>query len=109
VDAARRAGVAALRSALSGPTDGAALARTIHRPECRATRAAMHDYVKGRLVPSRQRRVEGHLDRCGECTRVFVDVREVSWELRGLGRRLVADDHRGGRHRAPRSSAAART
>jgi anti-sigma factor RsiW len=111
VDAARRADVAALRSALSGPTDGTARTRTrtSHRPECRATRAAMHDYVKGRLVPSRQRRVEGHLDRCGECTRVFIDVREVSWELRGVGRRLAAEDHRGGRHRAPRSTAAART
>jgi hypothetical protein len=109
MDAARRADVAALRTALSGLTDGATRVRTTQRPECRVTRAAMHDYVKGRLVPSRQRHVEGHLDRCGECTRVFIDVREVSWELRGLGRRLAAADHRGGSHRAPRSSAGART
>lgn len=97
-----------LRSVLSGLTrptgDDAAPTRRMNRPECRATRAAMHDYVKGRLVPSRQRRVEAHLDRCAPCTRAFTDVREVSWTLRGLGRRLAAGSHRGGRHRAPRRS-----
>ncbi|WP_129787134.1 zf-HC2 domain-containing protein [Promicromonospora panici] len=102
-DTARGADVAALRSVLSTLTDDAvAHPRTVHQPECRATRAAMHDYIKGRLVPSRQRRVGAHLDRCGPCTRVFIDVREVSWALRGLGRRLAADGNPGGRHRAPK-------
>lgn len=110
-DAAPLADVAALRSALSaltGPTgDDAARTRRTNRPECRATRAAMHDYVTGRLVPSRQRRIEAHLDRCVPCTRAFIDVREVSWALRGLGRRLAADGHPGGRHRrVPRRSRA---
>lgn len=98
--AARQADVAILRSVLSALADDAvAHPRTVHQPECRATRAAMHDYVKARLVPSRQRRVEAHLDRCVPCTRAFIDVREVSWALRGLGRRLAADGHPGGRHR----------
>lgn len=110
VDAARRADVALLRAALSGltgrphPADGVTRTRPTHRPECRTTRAAMHDYVKGRLTPGRRRRVEAHLDRCDPCTRAFTDVREVSWSLRGLGRRLAADGHRGGRHRAARRS-----
>lgn len=103
LDAARQADVALLRSALSGLAGGAAPSRLTHRPaqrpECRATRAAMHDYVTGRMTPSRQRRVEVHLDRCDPCTRAFTDVRQVSWALRGLGRRLAADGHRGGRHR----------
>ncbi|WP_454855057.1 zf-HC2 domain-containing protein [Promicromonospora soli] len=106
--AARRADVAVLRSALSVLADDAvALPRTAHQPECRATRAAMHDYVKARLVPSRQRRVEAHLDRCDPCTRAFIDVREVSWALRGLGRRLAADGRPGGRHRRAASAAPA--
>jgi hypothetical protein len=110
VHAARQAGVAALRSALAGLTDGAtgtARTRRTHRPDCRVTRAAMHDYVKGHLAPGRQRRVEVHLDRCDPCTRAFTDVREVSWALRGLGRRLAAGGHRGGRHR--RAARRART
>lgn len=105
-DVGRLADVALLRSVLSGLAGESGLAgddvarpRTLNQPACRATRAAMHDYVKGRLVPSRQRRIEAHLDRCSQCTRAFIDVREVSWALRGLGRRLAADDHRGGRHR----------
>jgi hypothetical protein len=105
-DTARQAHVALLRSVLSGLPDESGLARsdvarprTVNQPECRATRAAMYDYVKGRLVPSRQRRFEAHLDRCGHCTRAFIDVREVSWALRGVGRRLAAEGHRGGRHR----------
>ena len=83
----------------------AAHAHAVNEPECRTTRAAMHDYLKGRLLPRRQRRLEVHMDGCGECTRAFIDVREVSWALRGLGRRLAADGHRGGRHRAPRANA----
>jgi hypothetical protein len=111
VDAAREADVALLRAALSGLADvsdlrgGATGVRVTRRPECRATRAALHDYLHRRLVPSRRTRVEIHLDRCSECTRSFIDVREASWALRGLGRRLVAEGHRGGRHRARRSAA----
>jgi hypothetical protein len=63
----------------------AAHARSVNRPECRTTRAAMHDYVKGRLLPGRQRRLEVHMNGCGECTRAFVDMREVPWMLRDLG------------------------
>ena len=127
LDADRLTGVAMLRSALSGlPTPGdlptldrlptpdgpsvapaplalAAAGRSLHEPECRTTRAALHDYLARRLLPSRRRRVEAHLDGCGECTRAFIDVRQASWALRDHGRRLAADGHRGGRHRrAPR-------
>ena len=105
-DDARRAGVSELRSALAALAGPGELAEAASRPECRATRAALYDYLHGRLVPSRRHRVEVHLDGCPECTRAFIDVREVSWALRGLGRRLAAADHRGGRHRARRSPAA---
>ncbi|MFI2363100.1 RNA polymerase sigma factor [Promicromonospora sp. NPDC019610] len=67
----------------------AAHAQTVNEPECRTTRAAMHDYLKGRLLPRRQRRLEVHMDGCGECTRAFIDVREVSWMLRDLGQHLI--------------------
>jgi RNA polymerase sigma factor (sigma-70 family) len=68
----------------------AAHAQHVNEPECRTTRAGMHDYLKGRLLPRRQRRLEVHMDGCGECTRAFIDVREVSWMLRDLGQHLVA-------------------
>ncbi len=68
----------------------AAHAQGVNQPECRTTRAAMHDYLKGRLLPRRRGRVEAHMDACGECTRAFIDVREVSWMLRDLGQHLVA-------------------
>ncbi|WP_344400380.1 sigma-70 family RNA polymerase sigma factor, partial [Promicromonospora sukumoe] len=68
----------------------AAHAQEVNEPECRATRAAMHDYLKDRLLPRRRGRVEAHMDGCAECTRAFVDVREVSWMLRDLGQHLVA-------------------
>ncbi|MFD6139383.1 zf-HC2 domain-containing protein [Promicromonospora sp. NPDC060271] len=117
--AAQPTAVAQLRSALAGLTDPAdrvgapvrsarsrdAYNQDARRPECRAARAALHDYLHGRLAPGRRHRVELHLDGCAGCTRAFIDVREVSWTLRGLGRRLVADGHRGGRHRAPRAGA----
>lgn len=117
--AAQPTAVAQLRSALADLTDPADRAdraeapgrsaatrtRGAHRPECRVARAALHDYLHGRLAPSRRHRVELHLDGCAGCTRAFIDVREVSWTLRGLGRRLAADGHRGGRHRAPRAGA----
>ncbi len=67
----------------------AAHAQGVNEPECRTTRAAMHDYLKGRLLPRRQRRLEVHMDGCGECTRAFIDVREVSWMLRDLGQHLI--------------------
>lgn len=114
--AAQPTAVAQLRSALADLPDAADRAeapgrsaatrtRGAHRPECRVARAALHDYLHGRLAPSRRHRVELHLDGCAGCTRAFIDVREVSWTLRGLGRRLAADGHRGGRHRAPRAGA----
>jgi RNA polymerase sigma factor (sigma-70 family) len=74
----------------------AAHAQGVNEPECRTTRAAMHDYLKGRLLPRRQRRLEVHMDGCAECTRAFVDVREVSWMLRDLGQHLIAGGWVGG-------------
>ena len=112
LDADRLTGVAMLRSTLSGlPTPGdlptldrlptpdgpsvapaplalAAAGRSLHEPECRTTRAALHDYLARRLLPSRRRRVEAHLDGCGECTRAFIDVRQAS-EAGGTGAHLA--------------------
>ena len=68
----------------------AAHAQAVAEPECRATRAAMHDYLKDRLLPRRRGRVEAHMDSCADCTRAFLDVREVSWMLRDLGQHVVA-------------------
>ncbi|WP_454855079.1 zf-HC2 domain-containing protein [Promicromonospora soli] len=68
----------------------AAHAQAVNEPECRTTRAAMHDYLKGRLLPRRQQRLEVHMDGCAECTRAFIDVREVSWMLRDYGQHIVA-------------------
>jgi RNA polymerase sigma factor (sigma-70 family) len=68
----------------------AAHAQHVNEPECRTTRAAMHDYLKDRLLPRRRSRFEAHMDGCAECTRAFIDVREVSWMLRDLGQHLVA-------------------
>ena len=68
----------------------AAHAHTVNEPECRTTRAAMHDYLKDRLLPRRRGRVEAHMDGCAECTRAFIDVREVSWMLRDLGQHVIA-------------------
>ncbi|MFI2489076.1 zf-HC2 domain-containing protein [Promicromonospora kroppenstedtii] len=107
ITGARQAEVARLRTALSGlpdlppgnrPAAGASAGR---RPECRSTRAAIHDYLAGRLLPHRRRRLERHLDGCAECIRAFIDVRQVSWNRSALDRRLVADGHPGGRHRRP--------
>ncbi|MFC6511370.1 zf-HC2 domain-containing protein [Promicromonospora citrea] len=102
-DAARRADVGALRDRLarldqvSGTPRPAAV-----DPVCRAVRAALYEYVTGGLAPSRQRRLEAHLDACPPCTRAFVAVREESWALRDRGRGLAARGHEGGRHRRPR-------
>jgi RNA polymerase sigma factor (sigma-70 family) len=68
----------------------AAHAQGVNEPECRTTRAAMHDYLKDRLLPRRRNRFEAHMDGCAECTRAFVDVREVSWMLRDLGQHVIA-------------------
>ncbi|RPF23356.1 zf-HC2 domain-containing protein [Myceligenerans xiligouense] len=68
----------------------AAHASRVDAPECRTTRAAMHDYLKGRLLPRRSKRLELHLDGCADCTSAFLDVREVSWMLRELGQHLAA-------------------
>ncbi|MFI8523913.1 zf-HC2 domain-containing protein [Promicromonospora sukumoe] len=109
---ARRADVARLRAALAqvpaapaareAPRDAArAVPRGGSRPECRSTRASIHDYLSGRLLPHRRRRLENHLDGCAGCIRAFIDVRQVAWTRRALDQRLVADEHRGGRHRRP--------
>lgn len=100
-----------LRSALSRLTDPTAIGsaasfpaartrtRRVRAPECRSTRASIHDYLNGRLRPTRRNAVEGHIDSCGECTRAFTDVREVFWTRRRLNQRLAAAGHPGGRHR----------
>src|SRR5690606_41372531 len=65
-------------------------ARPVNEPACRTTRAGRHDCLKGRMLPRRQHRLEVHMDSCADCTRAFMDVREVSWMLRDLGQHLVA-------------------
>jgi hypothetical protein len=62
------------------------VARAVTGPECRSTRAAMHDYLGRHLPPRRARHLELHLDGCAECIRAFIDIREASW-----ARRTVAD------------------
>jgi hypothetical protein len=109
-DADRRTCVSELRSTLAtltgqirltdaSGTAAIAPGRGLDRPQCRTTRATLHDYLTRSLLPSRRRRVEAHLDSCAECTRAFIDVRETSWALRSLDRRRAGDEHRGGRHR----------
>ncbi|GAA4835206.1 hypothetical protein GCM10023221_10180 [Luteimicrobium xylanilyticum] len=51
---------------------------------CRAARAGMHGYLKGRLSARRRRELEQHVDGCAACTRAFIDVREVSWGLKAI-------------------------
>lgn len=85
----------------------AAHAREVSEPECRTTRAAMHDYLKGRLLPRRQKRLEAHLDGCADCTRAFIDVREVSWMLRDVGPVIVVAGLATGATAAAATSAAA--
>lgn len=53
--------------------------RGVSGPECRSTRAEMHDYLGRHLPPRRRRRLERHMDGCAECIRAFIDIREVSW------------------------------
>lgn len=47
--------------------------------ECDATRTALADYLRHRLLPGRRRRLEDHVVGCVACMRVFVDVRETAW------------------------------
>lgn len=61
---------------------GVAHVRGIREPECRSTRAAMHDYLARSLPPRRARRLEVHLDGCARCIRAFIDIREASWARR---------------------------
>ena len=63
---------------------------SVDRPACRPVRAGLHDYLTGRLLPARRRRLEAHLDRCQACTRAFIDVREVAWTQRALDRSAPA-------------------
>lgn len=68
--------------ALADAASPAASVRGVSEPECRSTRAAMHDYLNRRLQPRRRRRFETHLDSCAECIRAFIDIREGSWTRR---------------------------
>lgn len=56
--------------------------RGVNEPECRSTRAALHDYLNRLLAPRRQLRLETHMDGCAECIRAFIDIREASWRRR---------------------------
>ncbi|WP_372496138.1 anti-sigma factor family protein [Promicromonospora umidemergens] len=103
--------VSILRSALSEATDPTAIhssasplggripPRRVKAPACRSTRASIHDYLDGRLRPTRRHAVEDHIASCTECTRAFTDVREASWTRRHLNQRLATSGLAGGRHR----------
>lgn len=82
-----------LRRAEERLSEALAGAYAVHgdEPACRSARATMHDYLAGRLLPHRQQRLEVHMAGCTECTRAFVDVRDVSWTLHELGWYAVAD------------------
>lgn len=68
--------------AWAGAAPRVAKVRAVIGPECRSTRAAMHDYL-GRDLPSRRARsLELHLDGCADCIRAFIDIREASWARR---------------------------
>lgn len=58
--------------------------RGLEAPECRSTRAVMHDYLGRHLAPRRRRRFETHMDGCAGCIRAFIDVREVAWTRRAV-------------------------
>lgn len=72
--------------ARAGTSPRVAHVRAVTGPECRSTRAAMHDYLGRHLPPRRARHLELHLDGCAECIRAFIDIREASW-----ARRTVVD------------------
>lgn len=100
--------IAALRSALPDlhVSDGASTRadiRRVNEPECRSTRAAMHDYINRHLPAWRQHRLEAHMDDCAACTRAFIDIREAAWTRRAAARtatltitRTTASEHRAG-------------
>jgi hypothetical protein len=85
---AEAAGVGSARATLPGLRRGDVAAapgahvRGIREPECRSTRAALHDYLTRSLPPRRARRLEVHLDGCARCIRAFIDIREASWARR---------------------------
>lgn len=64
-------------------------ADTTDGAECRQTRAALHDFVRNRLMPHRRQAVEDHMVQCPGCTRAFVDVRESYWMLRAVAPLLL--------------------
>jgi hypothetical protein len=68
----------------AGAAPRVARVRAVTGPECRSTRAAMHDYLGRHLPPRRARRLELHLDSCAECIRAFIDIREASWARRAV-------------------------
>ncbi|MFC4631431.1 zf-HC2 domain-containing protein [Promicromonospora alba] len=68
----------------AGAAPRVAHVRAVTGPECRSTRAAMHDYLDRHLPPRRARRLELHLDGCAECIRAFIDIREVAWARRAV-------------------------
>jgi hypothetical protein len=68
----------------AGAAPRAAHVRAVIGPECRSTRAAMHDYLSRDLPPRRAHSLELHLDGCAECIRAFIDLREASWARRTL-------------------------
>ena len=87
LDAEGEAGGSMVDSALPEPVRAGAAPRVAHvraviGPECRSTRAAMHDYLGRELPPRRAHRLELHLDGCAECIRAFIDIREVAWARR---------------------------
>ncbi|MBA8811744.1 zf-HC2 domain-containing protein [Promicromonospora sukumoe] len=69
---------------------------------CRTTRAALHDFVRNRLLPRRRQEVEDHMVGCAGCTRAYVDVRESYWMLRAAAPVLLL-----GTAAAPGTTAAA--
>ncbi|WP_419702938.1 hypothetical protein [Promicromonospora sp. NFX87] len=100
----RQASVNRLRIALSAITmpSGASAPAPAHafgvnQPECRCTRAAIRDYLAGRLLPRRRGCLEAHLYECAECIRALTDVREAARVHRGrsavaAGRRIARRD-----------------
>ncbi|MEV0951503.1 zf-HC2 domain-containing protein [Promicromonospora sp. NPDC050249] len=66
----------------AGAAPRVAHVRAVTGPECRSTRAAMHDYLGRALPPRRAQHLELHLDGCAECIRAFIDIREASWARR---------------------------
>lgn len=49
--------------------------------DCEATREQLLDSVKGRLIGPRQARIDEHLERCAECSRIFERERALERAL----------------------------